>query len=403
MFSLLLCQNTIIMENKASNNCSSLKEALSKIDKRALVIMADHFDVKAPKSLPKEDIAEKLSSTILATAPEWLKRLPPYDIEILRELSESPIGTRIEKPLLYFPMPSVMYNIIQIDDEKSIDEKSNAYYLTDDVHAAVSACISEVFDNDLMREYLQLLQYGYGLLTLYGIISVEHFSDEIEYFPFSSEDVVDELILMLGNSELFYMCSTQLDEKKDQVMLVSPWVENANKVWHEIEKRKNISYKVFEYEEIMAAGQLPYPTFTSEFTVDITNLLSYTDETFEGTKPVEPVEQMLTDIWFCIQEGESPMAGVEAMLADFPSKHRKLTNEIVGLYSNYQNSLPRWDLKGHSPKEAYELGIRLQENRNGTFISSNGSPIVNASPKIGRNDPCPCGSGKKYKNCCGRS
>ena len=25
-----------------------------------------------------------------------------------------------------------------------------------------------------------------------------------------------------------------------------------------------------------------------------------------------------------------------------------------------------------------------------------------APPKVGRNDPCPCGSGKKYKNCCGR-
>ena len=24
-------------------------------------------------------------------------------------------------------------------------------------------------------------------------------------------------------------------------------------------------------------------------------------------------------------------------------------------------------------------------------------------PKIGRNDPCPCGSGKKYKKCCGKS
>ena len=23
-------------------------------------------------------------------------------------------------------------------------------------------------------------------------------------------------------------------------------------------------------------------------------------------------------------------------------------------------------------------------------------------PKVGRNDPCPCGSGKKYKHCCGR-
>ena len=26
-----------------------------------------------------------------------------------------------------------------------------------------------------------------------------------------------------------------------------------------------------------------------------------------------------------------------------------------------------------------------------------------AAEKIGRNDPCPCGSGKKYKNCCGRN
>jgi preprotein translocase subunit SecA len=25
-----------------------------------------------------------------------------------------------------------------------------------------------------------------------------------------------------------------------------------------------------------------------------------------------------------------------------------------------------------------------------------------AGPKVGRNDPCPCGSGKKFKNCCGR-
>jgi uncharacterized protein YecA (UPF0149 family) len=24
-----------------------------------------------------------------------------------------------------------------------------------------------------------------------------------------------------------------------------------------------------------------------------------------------------------------------------------------------------------------------------------------APPKVGRNDPCPCGSGKKYKKCCG--
>ncbi len=29
------------------------------------------------------------------------------------------------------------------------------------------------------------------------------------------------------------------------------------------------------------------------------------------------------------------------------------------------------------------------------------APVVRAAPKVGRNDPCPCGSGKKFKKCCG--
>ena len=31
------------------------------------------------------------------------------------------------------------------------------------------------------------------------------------------------------------------------------------------------------------------------------------------------------------------------------------------------------------------------------------APYVRKGAKIGRNDPCPCGSGKKYKNCCGKN
>jgi preprotein translocase subunit SecA len=30
-------------------------------------------------------------------------------------------------------------------------------------------------------------------------------------------------------------------------------------------------------------------------------------------------------------------------------------------------------------------------------------PIRNVGRKVGRNDPCPCGSGRKFKNCCGKS
>ena len=38
-----------------------------------------------------------------------------------------------------------------------------------------------------------------------------------------------------------------------------------------------------------------------------------------------------------------------------------------------------------------------------TNQTSKAQPVVNDGPKVGRNDPCPCGSGKKYKNCCGRN
>ena len=31
------------------------------------------------------------------------------------------------------------------------------------------------------------------------------------------------------------------------------------------------------------------------------------------------------------------------------------------------------------------------------------TPITREEPKVGRNDPCPCGSGKKYKKCCGKA
>ena len=36
----------------------------------------------------------------------------------------------------------------------------------------------------------------------------------------------------------------------------------------------------------------------------------------------------------------------------------------------------------------------------GEFVKDR--PVVREEPKVGRNDPCPCGSGKKYKKCCGR-
>ena len=48
--------------------------------------------------------------------------------------------------------------------------------------------------------------------------------------------------------------------------------------------------------------------------------------------------------------------------------------------------------------EVDEYGQESQERD----ASSPGHTVRNIDPKIGRNDPCPCGSGKKYKQCHGQ-
>ena len=61
----------------------------------------------------------------------------------------------------------------------------------------------------------------------------------------------------------------------------------------------------------------------------------------------------------------------------------KLYMNMVGCNAEWLYTLPQWD-KIFSEEKRKEL-----------------SKTIVKPPKVGRNDPCPCGSGKKYKKCCG--
>ena len=53
----------------------------------------------------------------------------------------------------------------------------------------------------------------------------------------------------------------------------------------------------------------------------------------------------------------------------------------------------------------HEVSTFVREAGDWLFADGNlvgEEPIKREEPKIGRNDPCPCGSGKKYKKCCGQ-
>lgn len=73
---------------------------------------------------------------------------------------------------------------------------------------------------------------------------------------------------------------------------------------------------------------------------------------------------------------------------------RKQAEAVARLIVDVQNNTRLWSNYGHTPRE-------LSAARKSNLL-----PFPSTQPrrvqKTGRNEPCPCGSGKKYKNCCGK-
>ncbi len=64
---------------------------------------------------------------------------------------------------------------------------------------------------------------------------------------------------------------------------------------------------------------------------------------------------------------------------------------MVEAKADWLYNLPEWDKHLSEAK------------RNELYKKQKSSTTIIKGPKVGRNDPCPCGSGKKYKHCCGKN
>lgn len=68
----------------------------------------------------------------------------------------------------------------------------------------------------------------------------------------------------------------------------------------------------------------------------------------------------------------------------------KLYYNMVGARADWLYGLPEWD------------ALLSEERRKELYKEQKSSTTIVKPKKVGRNDPCPCGSGKKYKKCCGK-
>ncbi len=118
------------------------------------------------------------------------------------------------------------------------------------------------------------------------------------------------------------------------------------------------------------------------------------------------------------QEGESAPAKAEAKPSKKESIEERIERELDSLPAMIKGKLKDPEIKkrfidiakrmekdGVDFKSIRQMKKWMKDHESELRAEQAGTQkvetVVHEGPRIGRNDPCPCGSGKKYKKCCG--
>lgn len=293
----------------------------------------------------------------------------------------------------------------------------------------------------LLRKYFNAAANLYGIIPLrklYGIITLQNKSlvTKEEFLAFAEiarHECEDYYIL--GNSELYYdgPDTDLMEYEVIDIMLIDANLDP----YHEILRgHQGKPYYVPDKKEFLAYDNPFYCEDSPEAAAFRNFLLTRT------TLPEDMMEAVFTDIYYglhCMNAGfEDVMKRLDDVGVAF--RHKADVGAFSDVYTAFHNHVRMQCNRGHTPDELFAMlppeeriprilsfgpNIR-QAIADGTMnpdelrksiltmelpneelrfsLLKEIAEAVNAAKpkKIGRNDPCPCGSGKKYKKCCGR-
>ncbi|MCR4656646.1 MAG: SEC-C domain-containing protein [Lachnospiraceae bacterium] len=164
--------------------------------------------------------------------------------------------------------------------------------------------------------------------------------------------------------------------------LLDDWRAKAYSPDEDKKKLRELWKKYFDQEKEIYIELLKDPDqivkgtvkdLADKYGVDIMTMTGFLDGINDSLVEPNPIEEMEED--------------TEVSLA---FDKERLYKNMVAAQADWLYGLDEW-------KEIYD-----DETRDRLYKEQKKSmTVVHEGPKIGRNDPCPCGSGKKYKKCCG--
>lgn len=163
--------------------------------------------------------------------------------------------------------------------------------------------------------------------------------------------------------------------------LLDEWRSYAYGVEFDSPEGKRIWSKYFEQEKEIYKQLLQNPSevvsgsvkdLAQKYGMDVNYMVGFLDGINESLKTPNPIEEMEEDT-------------VVSLDIDL----EQLYYHMVEARADWLYELPEWE------------GLITPERRKELYLEQKKSGTVVKGKKVGRNDPCPCGSGKKYKKCCG--
>ena len=134
---------------------------------------------------------------------------------------------------------------------------------------------------------------------------------------------------------------------------------------------KGIYEQILSNPEEVVTGTVK--ELAEKYEVEVLTMVGFLDGINDSLKVPNPIEEM--------DENTEVNLGYDL---------ETLYKNMVDAKADWLYELPQWN------------SIFSEEKRKELYKEQKKSGTVVKGPKIGRNDPCPCGSGKKYKHCCGR-
>ena len=155
------------------------------------------------------------------------------------------------------------------------------------------------------------------------------------------------------------------DEKADKGALRKFWTD-----YFALEK--SIYEKLLENPDQVEKGTVK--ELAEKFGIDIMSMTGFLDGINDSLIEKNPIDTM--------EEDTEVNLGFDKEL---------LYKNMVDAKADWLYELPQWE------------AIFPEEKRKELYKEQKKANTIVKGKKIGRNDPCPCGSGKKYKYCCGRN